>query len=197
MIRKPILIGSIAVALAAGTGAVATASSAPPSPQQGGKAAVAKAAAPTLVAAAARPVQCNGGAQKAVRSTLTNQYTTFPEGPGIALAGPVVVGPAKGADTINVTFSAESQLRGTTDDYDWIELQVLLDGRPMQPVGPADSPMALTGSTKYAMTTAQFCGRIGPGRHSLRATARIVDNGTNNTLTGWVDDWVLKAEISE
>lgn len=192
MLRKTVLVGGMAAALAASAGGVAVAGKSS-SPQAGG--AVRASAAPLVAATVAK---CNGGAQKAVRSTLSNQFTTFGEGPGIQLPGPAVAGPAKGADTLNVTFSAESQLRGvTTDHFDWVQLEVLLDGRPMQPAGPADSPMALTGSPDYAMTTAQFCGRIGGGRHSLRAKLTLVDNGTNDTLVAWIDDWVLKAEVSE
>jgi hypothetical protein len=153
-------------------------------------------------ATAALPaVQCNGGAQKAVRTTLDNQFVVFGEGGDFILPGATVTlaGPSVGADTVNVTFSAEAQLRGSTpgDNFDWAEVEVLLDGLPMRPFGPADSPMALNGSPFYHMNTAQFCGRIGAGTHRLQVRLRLADNGTPDTLVEWIDDWVLKAEVSE
>jgi hypothetical protein len=194
--RKTVIAGGMAAALAASLGGVAVADNVT-SAQAGGRTPLT--ATKTAARIAAVPVAgCSGGAQKSVRSTLSNQPTTFGEGPGVALPGPVVVGPLVGADTLNVTFSAESQLRGgKADRFDWVQLEVLLDGTPLQPAGPATSPMALTGSPYYAMTTAQFCGRIGPGRHTLRAQLKIVDNGTNDPLSAWIDDWVLKGEVSD
>ena len=67
----------------------------------------------------------------------------------------------------------------------------------MQPVGPPGSPMAITGASTYAMNAAQFCGKIGEGPHRIRVVSRIVDNGNDDTLSAWLDDYVLRVEVSD
>jgi hypothetical protein len=99
---------------------------------------------------------------------------------------------------VNVTFSAETQLRGIgTDLFDWSELQVRRNGVPLQPVGGAGDPLAFNGGDTYGSHAAQFCGRVGRGVHTYTVWQRIVDNGANGALSAWYDDMTLRVEVAQ
>ena len=182
MINKIALAGAAALATIAGAGMASAVSAGGDSAQAGGSDSVGSAASVTAF-------RCDGGSQKAVYNRIVNQPFVFGEGATVAVpgAGLALAGPA------------ETQLRGNTsnDQFDWAELEVLLDGVPMQPAGPPGTPMAITGSSTYAMNAAQFCGRVREGQHTIRVVSRIVDNGNDDTLSTWLDDYVLRVEVSE
>lgn len=144
--------------------------------------------------------KCNGGAQRATLTKINRNPSTFGEGSDFDVpVGVVVKGPKHGKDTLNVTFSAETQLRGSsaTDYFDWMELEVRVDGVPIQPFGAAGDPLAFTGSREYASNAAQFCTKIGRGKHHVTVVSRLVDNGAADSLTGWLDDMTLNAVKSD
>jgi hypothetical protein len=199
--RNKLITGSvIAVATLATAGAAAAGTLGGSSAQAGGEA-----ASKALASSGATSVSafaCDGGAQKRVYNRSVNSPVVFGETAGFVKvpgAQVLLAGPAHGRDTLSVTFSAETQLRGNAanDQFDWSELEVRLDGVPMQPTGGAGDPMALTGSPYYAMNAAQFCGRVGRGVHSITVWQKIVDNGTDNALSVWLDDYLLRVEQSE
>ena len=195
MISKLVLGGVAAMATVATAGMAVAGTTDNSSAQAGGSTASNAAAAATTTTGV---FKCDGGAQKAVYNRIVNQFSTYGEGadfmvPGASLG---LLGPRRGTDTLNVTFSAETQLRGSTvnDNFDWAELEVRLDGVPMRPAGPPDSPLAITGSPTYSSNAAQFCGRIGRGFHRIQVVSRVVDNGANDSLTAWIDDYTLRVE---
>src|SRR6185369_13593154 len=162
-------------------------------PQAGGSAGTHAAA----VAAAVTPVACNGGALKRAYTIGSNTVQLVPAGPTVPLttSSLTFAGPASGYDTVMVTFSAETQLRGNTDGalYDWIEGQVNLDGVPITDVGP--DQLALSGSSTYSSNAFQACVKVGPGTHRLTPRAGVVTNGSSTGEQGWIDDWVLRADV--
>jgi hypothetical protein len=194
MVKKFALVGVAALATIAGAGMASAGSSGGDSAQAGGS-------DPAAASAKVRAFRCDGGPQKAVYNRIVNQPIVFGEGADVAVPGASLNlnGPAAGSDTLSVTFSAETQLRGNASEdlFDWAELEVLLDGVPLQPVGPPGSPMAITGGSTYAMNAAQFCGKIDKGPHSIRVISRIVDNGNDDALQAWLDDYVLRVEVSQ
>jgi hypothetical protein len=142
---------------------------------------------------------CNGGAQKQTLTKINRNPSTFGEGADFNVPVSFTVkGPKKGKDTLNVTFSAETQLLGSTSNpnNNWMELEVRVDGVPIQPFGSAGDPLALTGAPQYNSNAAQFCTKIGKGKHKVTVVTRLVDNGSN-TLSGWIDDITLNAVRSE
>jgi hypothetical protein len=194
--NRKTMLGAAATAVLAlsGTG-IAVAAGGPGSAQAGGTT-----THKSSLASARTATSCHGGAQKQTLTVINNRHSTFGEGGNFAVPAALVVsGPAFGKDTLNITLSAESQLRNSSanDHFDWMELEVRVDGVPIQPFGPPDSPLAFTGSKDYASNAAQFCTKIGPGRHRVTAVARLVDNGANDSLTGWLDDITLNAVRSE
>lgn len=193
--NRTIIAGAAAATFALSGAGIAVAAGGAPSPQEGGD-------APTASARTLPGVTtCNGGKQKRTWTKANRTPYTFGEGADVLFPGMKIQlsGPAKGKDTLNLVFSAESQLRGGSDGdkFDWMELEVLLDGSPVQPYGSPGDLFAFTGSPYYAATAAQFCTRIGKGKHTVEVRSRLVDNGTNDTLTGWVDETVLNAVVSE
>ncbi len=166
-------------------------------PQAGGEAA-AKLSPRT---ADANVTTCRGRAQVQSLTKVNRAPTTFGEGADKLLPGAdlVVKGPKKGTDTLDIAFSAETQLRGSTatDYFDWVELEVHVDGVPIQPYGNPGDPLAFTGSREYSSNAAQFCTKIGRGKHKVTVVSRIVDNGKDDTLTAWFDDTTLHVERSK
>lgn len=97
------------------------------------------------------------------------------------------------ADTFLVEFTAECQLRGGPGLFDWLELEVRVDGVPIEPHGDAGDPVALCADDNYNSLGHQFAARLGEGFHEFRVWIKIVDNGTNEALQAWIDDWTFSA----
>lgn len=150
---------------------------------------------------AAAVFNCLGGAQKRVATRINNSPFVFGENPAfVQVPGGVVTvpGPATGADVVNVDFSSEVQLRGAGADlFDWIELEVRRNGVALQPVGGPGDPLAFSGTPTYLSAAAQFCGGIRRGNHTYTVWVKIVDNGANGALSGWLDDMTLEVEVSQ
>jgi hypothetical protein len=144
---------------------------------------------------------CDGGAQKAVKNRIVSSPFTFGENPGVDIGIPgaalSIAGPARGTDTLVVTFSGETQLTGSTGTEDWMGIEVHVDGVPIKPFTAIGDVMALSGSPTWNMHSATFCTKIGPGTHRVRAFTNLVDNDADNTLGGWIDDYTLSVEKSE
>ncbi len=152
---------------------------------------------------ASHRLACDGGVQKRVYNRIVSSPFTFDEAsgrplvPGAALR---VVGPRKGKDTLSIAFSAEAQLGGSSvgdNLFDWMGLEVMVDGVPIRPYSAGADVLALTGSGSYNSNAVQFCTKIRPGRHMIRVRTNLVDGGTDDTLTGWLDDYTLHVEQSQ
>ena len=137
---------------------------------------------------------CNGGAPKRTQTVGSNTPTTFSGTVSLLPTPLVVTGPAVGADTLLLTWSSETQLRGNTKNaqFDWIEGIVTVDGVPVTDAGT--DQLALSGASTYASNATQACVRIGKGRHLVRLQARIVSN-SGQAESGWLDDWFLRADV--
>lgn len=137
-------------------------------------------------------VTVDGGPVEKMYTATNNEFTLIGEDPNFVPVPGMIrkfqVGCA-GA-TLGVTFSAETQLRGDAGDFDWIEVEVRLDGAPMQP-HDSGSPTAYSGNENYSMNSGTFVQRVGPGEHTVQAFWRLVDNQENNNLSGWIDDTTL------
>jgi len=192
--RRSVVVAALALGIAAASTSAGLAATTARSPQAGGS--VARAAS---VAAAVTPVTCNGGVLKKSATIHSNAFQLVNVGAPQSLSTVPLTftGPATGTDALLVTFSAETQLRGNTDNsqFDWIEGEVTLDGAPMTDIGP--DQLALTGSSTYSSNAFQACVRVGPGTHKLMAKAGVVTNGTSVGEQGWIDDWVLRADVLE
>ena len=107
-------------------------------------------------------INLDGGPVEKVYTATNNEPTVIGEDPNFQPVPGMIrkfqVGCA-GA-LLAVTFSAETQLRGDAGDFDWIEVEVRLDGAPMQPHDPI-SPTAYSGNENYTMS-----------RRNLRAAGR-------------------------
>lgn len=141
---------------------------------------------------------CHGGKQKLVKNKLSDAPYIFGEGPFTVVPGSAVSFsvPAGQQDTVLVTFSAEAQLRGSSELFDWIEIEIRLDGVPMEPFD-LGTPTALQGGPTYVSASLQRCQRVGEGNHVVSAHVMLTDNGADEVLTGWVDDWLLSVEVND
>jgi hypothetical protein len=188
---KKIIVGSVAtLAVLGAAGASVAGTTDHRSAQAGGSTAAAKLAGKVEVQ------RCDSGPAQRVYNRIVNQPSLSFEGADTNVPGANLVVHGKG--TINVTFSAEDQLRGSTEGehFDWAELEVQVDGVPLQPAGGPGDPMAITGAPTYAMNSAQFCGKLGRGFHKIQVVTRITDNQTDDNLSLWLDDYVLHVERS-
>lgn len=193
---KKVIVGGVATLAIIGAAGVSFAgTTGHRSAQAGGETATAQ-----LAAGKVNVQHCDSGPAQRVFNRIVNQPSISLEGVDTPVPGAnlVVFGPSVGHRTINVTFSAEDQLRGSTEGekFDWAELEVRLNGVPMQPAGGPGDPMAITGSPTYAMNAAQFCGRIDEGRNRIQVFTRLTDNGTDDSLSLWIDDYTLHVEQS-
>ncbi len=193
MSSRKLHAGLAAGVLAISTLGLATSSQAFPTGEHRGQASAA-----TARGEAPKVINCNGGRNINMRSRIVNTPFTFSETatnaadipvPGAAM---VVKGPKKGRDTLLITFSAEAQLGGSTDDLsDWMGLEVHLDGNPIQPYTAAGDVVAFTSQPDYNAHSLQFCTKITRGKHKLQVFTNLFDSTTDDTLSGWIDDYLL------
>lgn len=167
------------------------------SPQMGGAPARSESSDSSTLTEGKPARSCNGGAHKYSRTKIANEFQVL-SGPAQQnlLSTPLIVkGPARGRDTLLLTFTAETQLRGNTanDQFDWILGVLTVNGVPVTDVGP--DQQALSGSSTYSSNAMQACVRIGPGYHKIQAKAAVVDNGTPTAEEAWIDDIVLRADV--
>lgn len=145
----------------------------------------------TSAAAATGVKACNGGLQKRLYTrTQANPYS-FGGTSNILKAVPgaqvTVTGPSKRLDTLLVTFSAETYYSGTG----WMPLEVRDNGVPISPFATNGSPFAFASEPNYQSNSAQFCARIGKGKHKI--TVHVGTTGGSGE-SGWLDDWTLSIQ---
>ena len=186
------LTGALALAgLGLATGVASAAGSAGPSQAR----ADGTQASSVHAAAAARVRTCTGGVAKRTQTVGSNTPTIFSSSTVSLLPTPLVVaGPSRGSDTLLLTWSSETQLRGNAKNtqFDWIEGIITVDGVPVTDVG--GDQLALSGAPFYASNATQACVKIGKGSHRIQLQARVVSN-SGQAETGWLDDWELRADV--
>jgi hypothetical protein len=142
--------------------------------------------------------KCDGGATTQVWNRISSTPSTFNEGTVLTVPGSVVVkGPKNGKDTLSIAFSGESNLFGSTDSderQDWMGIEVHVDGVPIQPYTAVGDVYAFAGPGGYDSHAAQFCTKIGKGKHRVEVKLNLHDAGAANSLTGWIDDHTLHVE---
>ena len=122
---------------------------------------------------------CNGGAQRLVRTLgLFDETLNIPADGSARLPGTIrFKGPKKGKDVVSVNVTAEGGLESNTAGY----VDVRVDGKPLKPGSLSNFAYLLEGTTNtHAVGSAQFCGKVGRGRHNL--TIRFRDTGATS---GW------------
>lgn len=192
--KRHLIIGAATAALVASSGGLALASTGDGN-AQGGSAASARTTSTVNV------IKCDGGRQKDIHTRIVNtpfQLSETPTGVDTAVpgAGLSFSGPAKGTDTVVVTFSGETRLFGGEPD-DWTGIEVKLDGVNIQPFTAAGDVMALNSEDSWNMHSAQFCATVKPGPHRLQVFTNFQDNGTDNALRSWIDDYTASFERYE
>lgn len=147
-------------------------------------------------------IACDGGKSKQLKTRIVNTPFTFAETgvnqedqdiPGATVKIP---GPGKGKDTYLVTYSAETQLSGG-GTYDWMGLEIHVDGTPIEPYTAAGDVLAITGEPSYNGNSLQFCVRLGKGLHTVQAVTNIHDDASDSSLSGWLDDYTLSVQRFE
>jgi hypothetical protein len=138
---------------------------------------------------------CNGGVQRQslvrmepVGFGLTEQQS-FLTLPGSIV--PFTV--SAGTDQVVVTYSAEAALFGApAGSSDFLQIQIWLDNAPMQPANDL-----VFASDVGQSSSIQVCKLVGPGTHHVWVTWKLIDQGSNNTLTGRLDDWAVHVQVSD
>jgi hypothetical protein len=147
--------------------------------------------------------QCAGGVQEASIARMNDLPTSLDERPAFErLPGSQITfnTPANDGDQIMVTFSAEARLLGQPVTYtppaDFLQIQIMLDGQPMPPL----NDLAFTTDIGQSDAT-QACHRVQPqdavATHRVWVEWLLVDQDTDETLTGTLDDWTLHVEIND
>lgn len=119
---------------------------------------------------------CNGGATKAVRNIgVFDGSFTVPAGDTRRLPGTIKLkGPKKRKDVVSVTLTGNVGLGSSSIAF----ADVLVDGKPLRP-GTLTSSVIVADSepNTHTMAAAQFCGKIGKGRHNVKIRFRDTGNG--------------------
>ena len=194
-LRRGVGVGLTGAVALAGLGlATGVASAAGPAGPSQARADAPQASGVRAAAAAVRT--CNGGVSKRTQTVGSNTPTTFSSTVSLLPTPLVIAGPAKGTDTLLLTWSSETQLRGNAKNsqFDWIEGIITVDGVPVTDTG--GDQLALSGSPFYASNATQACVKIGRGNHKIQLQARVVSN-SGQAETGWLDDWELRADVLE
>ena len=186
-----ILFTTTAAALAAGALAVSAAGASAQVEQPNPQLPSGAAAATTTEA-----IRCDGGRNINMRSRIVDSPFVFGETavnaqdqavPGAQL---LVNGPASGTDTLLVTFSAETQLTGG-ETFDWIGLEVHRNGVPIEPFTAVGDVVAIASEPSWNGNSLQFCTKVGAGSHLIKVFANLQDNGADDSLSGWLDDYLM------
>ncbi len=177
---KKMLIAAGAAAIVASTGGLALASG-NNDPQ--GSATVSAATTPHVF-------KCDGGPTVNVKTRTVNTPFTFGETDDLAIPGAKLNfnGPKSRKDTVVVTFSGETRLYNAESD-DWMGIEVKLDGVNIQPYTESGDVMALASDDNWGMHSAQFCTKVGPGKHTLEVFTNTADFAGDSALSGWIDDY--------
>lgn len=136
--------------------------------------------------------RCNGGPVKSLRTQVGNSHILLPEGGfrPIQDSDALVWVPRGQTDTLLVTLSTEARLYGAGPS-DWGQVQVRDNGAPIEP----SNDVAIVGTDAWAGHSLQFCKRVGPGLHRIRAYARPFDAFNNSSLRLNFDDTVLSVQV--
>jgi hypothetical protein len=152
----------------------------------------------------AQTTSCNGGANVGVRVKISNAPTTTASTTLAALPGAVVSFsvPAGATRRFIVSFSGETRLinnNATMPADNWIELQVMDNGHPMQPQDNT-SPLAFAAGNVYESHAATFCRTVtnttsAAVTHTISVHWKVTDNDALGNLQAWLDDWTLRLDV--
>lgn len=141
---------------------------------------------------------CDGGAQEFSLVRTEDAATTIGEtAAAVAVPGAVrtFTTPAGDFDQVRVLFTAETGLFGAPFDnsggVDAVAVEIRLDGVALP--GAGDLAFA---SDPFNASATEVCRRVGPGTHTVAVFWQVIDTGTNNALTGRIDDWSLDVQIN-
>lgn len=133
---------------------------------------------------------CDGGATEAVIQNLQDAPATVGEGAFVFLTSSSLPAPATGdSDTITVTLTGEASMGGVNGN-DVIEVKAQLDGVDMAPLGPISFHSGIAADSHSAM----WCKRVPAGAHTVQILWHTLDLGTAGTVTGTLDDYVVRVE---
>ncbi len=169
----------LATALVVAPGA--NAESSPSADTAGQRTSTARAKAPALRA-------CNGGALKRMRSIGTNDELAVGLGDRVQLLKTplVVAGPAKGTDTLVITFTGDTQLLGDGGMVGAITVGGVVVTTPRLP---------LPSATGISSAATQVCTTIRKGNHKIAMNVSRTPGSTWGN--GYVDNWLLRVDVLE
>ena len=178
----PVLVaGSLAAAAPSMSQAAADKDSTPQPPQISAQ------------AAAAELVPCVGGKQK--RAMTGGHANWFPSDSSLTVPGTQLSfrGPARGKDTVFVTFTATNTYVSDASDYGRVRVQ--LDGVDIKPANAAAE--YFYNSNNYASFAGQYCVRVGRGWHDLRVVLESTDwDGSGGDLA-WLHNPMVHVEVAD
>jgi hypothetical protein len=141
---------------------------------------------------------CDGGVQEASLVRTDNapvtigenlEYTSIPD------TLRTFTTPAGDTDQVRVGFTAEASLFGALFDNaapaDVLGVEIRLDGAAL----PAPGDLAFTTGIFQANATL-VCQRVSQGVHTVEVYWRVIDQGTDQNLSGRIDDWSLDIQIN-
>ena len=102
-------------------------------------------------------------------------------------------GPAKGKDTVFVTFTATNTFVSNSSDYGRVRVQI--DGADMKPANAAAE--YFMASNNYASFAGQYCAKVGNGWHDVRVVLESADWDSSGGDIAWLHNPMLNVEVAE
>ena len=150
-------------------------------------------AEPAAGVAAAPLPPCIGGKQKKALTGGNSGWNQSTSGVVIDGTDLSFRGPAKGKDTVFVTFTATNTFVYDGGDYGRVRVQI--DGADMKPANAAAE--YFMASNNYASFAGQYCAKVGNGWHDVRVVLESADWDSSGGDIAWLHNPMLNVEVAE
>lgn len=135
--------------------------------------------------------RCDGFKHKRHLASMSDRPFRFNEADGQVLVASRTVDVPNGKDTLAVAFNAETRLYGSSDEGHWIQIDIYLNGKLMNP-NDATSNLAIANDGEgWESNIVRACERVEEGTYLIEVKATANDHNNSANLRAWLDDWML------
>ncbi len=136
-------------------------------------------------------VGCDGFKHKRHLATMSDKPLEFTEADGQVLVAARNFVVPKGRDTLQVAFSSETRLYGASDEGHWIQVDIYLNGKLMNPNDGSSNVAIANDGEGWESNIVRTCERVDAGEYRIEVKASAVDFYDTAALAAWLDDYTL------
>jgi len=135
--------------------------------------------------------RCDGFKHKRHVATMSDKPLRFNEADGQVLVATRTVTVPNGSDTLQVAFSSETRLYGSSDEGHWIQLDIYLNGNLMNPNDGTSNVALANDGEGWESNIVRACERVEKGTYRVEVRATANDHSNTANLRAWLDDYML------